>query len=49
MATISGRLGHTNPSFAMKTYIHETDTAEKRTAQTMDEVIKTLRNAKKAP
>lgn len=48
MATISGRLGHANPSFTVKTYIHEIDSVEKRSAEMMSSVVQELKQ-KKAP
>jgi integrase len=43
IATISAKLGHSDKSFTMKTYIHELQSAEQHSAQVMQGILNSLK------
>lgn len=47
IATISAKLGHSDKSFTMKTYIHEIQSAEEPSANVMQSILDDLKTPKK--
>jgi integrase len=43
IATISAKLGHSDKSFTMKTYIHELQSAEQHSAHVMQSILNSLK------
>ena len=50
IATVSAKLGHADKSFTMKTYIHQLQSAEQKSAETMNGIMDSLKskNSKKS-